>query len=232
MERVFALFESISSIISNLDSNGMLNFAGLILSTVVPIVIMVFTLRREKKAAKHAAIEQEKQYNESKKLAEKQHKEQLETQNEINRVAIMPYLIIENILAKAEIGRVKFSISFKNIGNGTAINLRTKYIEHNSSLLCPIHETKLATYCCTYPFDVYLPIARQDEVCQLEISQELNDSSIDNIDCFALTLEYTDMKSQYYEQTFSINFDAHDLSNIEFGRLITNNPELKKHSQI
>lgn len=225
MEHFFDLIESVSPVMTNLKESGILDFVCLIFSTIIPIIIMVFTLRSEKKTAKQALFEQEKQYEDSKKIAELQHKEQLEAQNEINRIAIMPYFIIEDVNAKVENAKLKFSIILKNIGNGIAINLTTKYIESNSGLLCVVCETKLATYFCTAPFDVYNANARTGDKCELEISQELIGKDENNYDYFRLDIKYTDMKQKQYQQTFAIYFDACDLSNIKIAQRFTNNPE-------
>ena len=162
MDDILNFLQPISSFIEKCNNNGILDFIGLVLSTIIPIYIMNKTLKHEKKAAKQDAIEREQQYQETLKIAEQHHIEQLKAQEDINRVAIMPYLTIENISVKRQNGRIIFPISFKNIGNGTAINLTTKYLESKTHL-CPVCETDLATYCCTTPFDAYIAIARPDE---------------------------------------------------------------------
>lgn len=224
MEYILMFLNLISSFIEKCNNNGVLNFLGLIFSTIIPIYIMNKTLKHEKKVASQDAIKREQQYHETIMIAEQRHKEQIKAQEDINRVAIMPYLTIKQISTKIRNDRVEFLILFKNIGNGTAINLTTKYLESNTHL-CPVCKTILATYCCAEPFDAYISVARPDEICQLTISQVLNDTTTCNLDCFKLTVKYTDMKQQPYEQSFAIYFDATNLENIKLGNVIINNPE-------
>lgn len=69
MEYILNLFNSLSLLISQWNENGILDFVGLIMSTIVPIIIMIVTLKSEKKYAKQDAIDREQQYQESMKIA-------------------------------------------------------------------------------------------------------------------------------------------------------------------
>lgn len=219
-------FEKFCTTISEWSKSGILDFWGILLSSIVPVIIMMITLRFEKKIAKEDAFERNQQYQESMRTAKVQHLEELKTQNEINRISIMPYLTIKNISAQIDGGRIVFNITFKNIGNGTAINLTTKYLEM-ANILCPVHQTALATYCCIQPFDVYLAVARPDEECELSIAQDPASNLLGNSDCFCVTVKYSDMKSQQYTQAFAVYFDVADSGNIDIVRKIINNPELQ-----
>ena len=226
MEIILNFLHSLFLFIEKCNTTGILDFIGLILSVIIPLHIMKKTLTQEKNAAKQDAIEREQQYQETLKITERHHKEQLKAQEDINRIAIMPYFTIDCVSAKRESDRIVFFISFKNIGNGTVINLTTKYLE-SKTLLCPVCQTALATYCCITPFDAYIATARPDERCSLKISQELNVAEATNVDCFCFTLKYTDMKQHPYEQVFAIYFDATDSTDIKIQRKIINNPEVQ-----
>ena len=228
MEFILCLIKHFSLSIKELNDSGIINFFGLLFSTIVPILIMIITIKLEKKAAKQDAAEREKQFEKTMEITNQHHMEELDTQKEINRIAIMPYLTVENKSAEIEkaSSRIKFLITFKNIGNGTAINLTTKYLEPNIKL-CPVFKTHLATYCCSCPFDSNTAVARPNEICQLEITQHPDGAMKPHEDVFMFTVSYTDMKQQSYNQTFKIFFDANDLTNIIITRVIVNNPELK-----
>lgn len=225
IESVVDLLKSISSFVEKCSDKGLLDFMGLILSMVIPIYIMNRTIKHEKKEAKQDAIEREQQYQENLKIAEQHHIERLKSQEEINRVSIMPYITIENISVKTENDRVVFSILFKNIGNGTAINLTTKYLE-KIPFFHKVCKTELANYYCEDPSDV--PVLRIDEEYEITISQKLKEEVLINLDTFYVTIEYTDMKQHPYEQTYGVYFDAQDLKKIETKIEFISSPESKQ----
>lgn len=223
MKYIIMAFYSVLSLIKECHDNGILDFLGLIFSTTIPIVIMNKTIKYEKVAAKQDANERERQYQESIKIAEQRHKEQLKAQEDINRVAIMPYLTIENISTQIRNDRIEFIILFKNIGNGTAINLTAKYSK-SEMYFSSVYENDLVAYCCTEPFDVHNATVRPDEICQLTISQVLKSTTKYNYDKVEFTIKYADMKQQPYEQPFTIIFDDSNLNDIKITRKIINNP--------
>ena len=106
---------------------GVLDVISMLLSTVVPIIIMIITLIVEKKRAnKNMKIQQKKHlkdieetktmHQEQIKVLKEGNQKRIDAQNEINRISIMPYLINEPNVS-LESGDT-LTIPFKNIGNG------------------------------------------------------------------------------------------------------------------
>lgn len=208
MEYIFNLFDSLSLLISQCNENGMLDFVGLISSTVVPIIIMLVTLKSEKKSAKRDAIEREQQYQESMKISQQQHMEQLKTQNDINRISIMPYLICKTVEKHGNKDKVSLDFIFTNIGNGSAVELTVKYLNDNDSPMA-ISDTFLATYNCSQPFDDFSSVVQPNNVCRFSVKQNLKDIAVnENKDKFSFIVCFKDMKMNQYEQRFTVLFEA------------------------
>ncbi len=222
MGYIFNLFSSLSWLISQWNENGILNFVGLILSTLVPMIIMIVTLKSEKKSAKQDAIERKRQYQESMKIAQQQHLEQLKTQNDINRISIMPYLICKKVEKHGNKDNVSLDFIFTNIGNGSAVELTVKYLNIDNSPLA-ISDTFLATYHCSCPFDDFSSVVQPNNVCRFSVMQSLKYADIDvNVDKFSFAVCFKDMKMNQYEQRFTALFEAKE--KITLNHVFVNSP--------
>ena len=220
MEYILFLFEKFTL---QWNESGMLDLIGLILSTVVPIIIMIVTLRSERKNAKQDAIDRERQYQESMKNTQQQHIEQLKTQNNINRISIMPYLICETVEKHGNKDTVAFDFVFSNIGNGSAVELTVKYLFANDSSTA-ISDTFLATYLCSRPFDDFSSVVQPNNVCRFSVKQNLKSIDIgENKDMFSFTVCFKDMKMNLYEQKFTVLFEASEI--ITVNRVSVSSPK-------
>ena len=211
MEYILNLFSSLSLLISQWNENGILDFVGLILSTIVPIIIMIVTLKSEKKSAKQDAIDREQQYQESMKIAKQQHLEQLKTQNDINRISIMPYLICKTVEKHGNKDKVSLDFIFTNIGNGSAVELTVKYLNNNEQPMA-ISDTFLAMYNCSRPFDDFSSVVQPNNVCRFSVKQKLKGVALEeNKDKFSFIVCFKDMKMNQYEQKFTVVFEAKEI---------------------
>lgn len=223
--------KSAETVIKYCNDNGVLDFGGIVLSSLIPIYIMKRTLKREKESAKQDAIEREKQYTESQNIAEARHIELLRTQNDINRISIMPYLFTKNdgtsVDTYRQNGRAVFDITFSNIGNGAAVELQLVY---NSNGISPtsVGDSFSATYDCCHPFDEFTSVVQPNSTCRVSIMQTITKPDIhDGCDRFSFTVCYKDMRMYYYEQTFTVLFHEEDKA-IKINRIDISSPECKK----
>ena len=90
MECIARIFTLVFSFICK-HHNSILDFLGLISSIIIPLYIFYKTIKHEKAAAKQDAHERERQYQESIKLAEQRHNEQLKVQEDISRIVAMSF---------------------------------------------------------------------------------------------------------------------------------------------
>lgn len=154
---------------------------------------------------------QQKEHQETIWIMTKQHEQELNKQTEVNRIAIMPYLIIDRcIKIRSEREHIYFEITFVNKGNGTAIELTGKYLEKLSdSHLCPMFEWTMDIYGCVCPFDYEMSVVNPGEKCGFEMYQMLTNDNIikENLDKVTFKILYKDMYFKLYEQEFMFLFN-------------------------
>ncbi len=198
-------------------------FSGL-LSAIIPLLILVITLRFEKKQTKQQ-LDQEK----------KEHQEILHLQNESNRIAAMPYFIISTrSCAHVESDKVYFNIFLINKGNGIAIKVNGKYIGLiYENCLFPLCETNLAVYNCTSIFDDKIKVVRPEEEYQLIIRQFIKNKSTDILslsdfycDEISFSVCFSDMYFNQYEQEFSFFIYKLEENRISLSGFSVKNPIL------
>jgi len=172
--------QDIIDITKQLNDTGILDLIAIIISPIISFTILFFTLRHDKKQFKIQIANQQKEHQENIEIMIKQHKQDLNKQTELNRIAIMPYLLInKDIKVRTEDERIYFEITFINKGNGTAIELTGKYLNQQSdSYLCPMFESVFAVYGCACPFDYETSVVNPGEKCAFKMYQTI---TIDNI---------------------------------------------------
>ena len=210
MNTIKAFIDIFNSHIEYWNSIGVIDFWGIIIGAIIPLAIMRITLNSEKKRAAQDAIERDNQHQEMMKKAEQRHLELLHTQNDINRISIMPYLIKHKIELRRVKDNVIFDVEFINIGNGAAVELSSKYLCVDGESLA-IADTFLATYNCFHPFDELSSVVQPNHICRFSIKQELKDTEVEeNNDRFSFVVRFKDMRMNLYEQRFTIVFGNAD----------------------
>lgn len=177
---------------------GVLDVISTLLSTVVPIIIMIITLIVEKKQANENMKKQQQKHLKEIKELQKRHKEQIDTQNEINRISIMPYLINEPNVSL--VGGNTLTIKFINIGNGTATHCCVEY-DKLSDCIC---ETDFIEYYCSQPFDCISNVIQKNKSNDLKIKLKIKDDmGFDKknfYDRLKFAIKFDDMKMNSYKQ--------------------------------
>ena len=210
---------------------GIIDLIGIIVSPIISIIILWLTLKHEKKQFRIQIQKQEKEHRENIEKAEQQHKQLLKQQQDENRIAAMPYFVMDKkIETYFENETLYFTISFTNEGNGTAIELTGKYIEDMSKdYLCPMCETVTAIYGCGCPFDYETNVATPKSTCRFDMYQKrIADNLGDmNIDKVTFSILFKDMYFNLYEQQCMFIFEqsAED-SSIRIARVSVGTPTL------
>ena len=229
------MFVSILKAIKELNNDGVWDLIAIIISPIISFAILFFTLRHDKKQFKVQFENQQKEHQENMELMIKQHEQVLAEQMKVDQISIMPYLLINRSIAtRVEGNNIYFSISFINKGNGTAIELTGKYLEHLSgSYLCPLFESVNAVYGCACPFDYEKNVVILNEECSFEIYQKLirddKSNSFENLDEVIFGVLFKDMYHNQYEQEFMFLFSQNQSNNqIEIHRVATYSPKILK----
>ena len=220
--------------IKQLNDTGILDLIAIIISPIISFTILFFTLRHDKKQFKIQIVNQQKQHQENIGIMIKQHEQDLNKQTELNRIAIMPYLLInKDIKVRTEEERIYFEITFINKGNGTAIELTGKYLNQQSdSYLCLMFESIFAVYGCACPFDYETSVVNPGEKCAFEMYQEKISGNINekNFDKVTFKILYKDMYFNLYEQEFMFLFSKNQKDGqIEIQRVSTYSPQVNNY---
>lgn len=222
-------------IMKELNDCGIFNLVGIILSPIISMLILFITLNNEKKNMNEQLEKQKKQHYQNLKAMEKKHKQSLKQQREINRIEAMPYLILykENVQLTTKKVNDKeilyFELTFVNKGNGTAIELKEKYIEKSEYTLGLMCKTQVAEYGCCCPLENETSVVKSDGKCEFEIYQNIDTTKNmkRNNDIVEFTILYKDMYFNKYEQVFKIIFgEINSNKKIEITRVATNSPIL------
>jgi len=214
-----------------LNDSGILDLIAIIISPIISFAVLFFTLKHDKKQFKIQIENQQNEHQETIDIMVKQHEQELDKQTEINRIAIMPYLLIDKcIKIRSERGHTYFDISFVNKGNGAAIELTGKYFDKLlDSFLCPMFESASAVYGCACPFDYETNVVKTGEKCCFEMYRVINSNNIKtkNLDKVTFKILFKDMYLNQYEQEFMFLFsEIQGDGNIEVQRVSTYSPKV------
>lgn len=233
----------ILSLISQINEAGVFNFLGLIISPLISLLVVRITLKHSDKTSLLQLEESKRQHKDNMLIQKQQHNNMIEMQTEEQRVKAMPYIIMKddiNIYIENDV--MHFEISFINNGNGTAIELQGKYLEHFPDIdektpigcLCKTHK---AVYPTDYPCNPHT--ASVNGSFRLDMRQELNLKKIERLpslrkrdDIIDFKILFKDMYKNEYEQSFKLLFytEIKDKS-ITFGRVESYTPVLIKENK-
>lgn len=193
-----------------LNECGIIDLIGIIISPIISIFILWLTLNHNKNQFSIQIQKQEKEHRENIEKSEQQHKQLLKQQQEENRIAAMPYFVMDKkIETYFENETLFFTISVTNVGNGTAIELTGKYIDGISKeSLCPMCETISAIYGCGCPFDYETNVATPKSTCRFDMYQKriIDNQGEINVDKVTFSILFKDMYFNLYEQQFMFIF--------------------------
>ncbi len=214
-----------------LRDSGILDLLSIALSTLIPLIILYTTLKHSKEQFGLQLKQQLKEHLENIEKMEYQHKEIMQQQSECNRIAAMPYLIIDksDITISKENNTIYFNIPFKNIGNGTAIKLTGKYLSNLSeAYLSPMCETLSSVYGCASPFDYETDVLKANDISYIMLYQLLiKPNTPVNCDEVTFKILFKDMYYNQYEQQFMFLFNNNTLDgSIYIDRVSVKPPEV------
>lgn len=170
--------------IKYLNDFGVWDFWAIVCSGIISIVIMFITLHKDKKMFIDERERANRIYLKDKLDAE-----------EINRISIMPYFIIEKIDFSQKELSIIFEITFKNLGNGTAINFAPNGSDINYGF-------ELIN---TDPNESIRPNAKSKTIQMICKSQKKTEKITPKTISFSI--KYKDMKGRIYFQRVFILVD-------------------------
>lgn len=110
-----------------LENEALINGIFLIISVVLPIMVMIFTLRSQNKRLKEENEIKERQFKETLQRNDRYHDESVRLQGENNRISQIPFLFLNHdIKIGNRQGKHTFVLEIINIGNGTALDVSVK----------------------------------------------------------------------------------------------------------
>lgn len=172
------------------------------LAIIISIIIPIYILKKDDKRFREEMNRQRMDHFESLECQQTHHNEQLEQQENINRISIMPYFSLQeniNIYIRPDNGYFYFQLTLINQGNGTAVE---PYIEIDKEML--ICETIAGRYYETDPLNI--DIVKQDIQIQFEFCQLKNGDNqmLHIVDKIYFTIKFHDMMENLYSQKFLI----------------------------
>lgn len=217
-----------------LGGNGMKTIIAAIIAAVVSCAIALVSNHIIERGQK---IQTNEFYAQLKKQQE-QFKAQLELQRtqhmESIREQVRPFLCIKSISAEYENDSLVFTIVFKNVGNGVAINIMGVYPQKEKPGCMYSHKygEKIIQYDCHLPIDDKSNCAPVNEICQVQIIQrEKMIFSNTNTDQVKFGLIFEDIVDNEYQQEYSYYFndfngEIYNGKEIECNRVYNGTPQL------
>lgn len=190
----------------------------IIASAIIPVLIMIITLRVSK-------CENKKQLHQQ----EQEHIDIMNNQIQTTRLSVMPIFDIATIVGKKEnlygtkTNELKqihiIEIRLKNIGNGIAMNTHLKW-QHNIDTMeyFPVYEDESALYTCYKEFsydDTVAAIGKEVKAFLIRKGKANENMSENSI---ILPIAFCDILENHYEQKIIIKYD---ISNKETGEVKT-----------
>jgi|GEM_PF-5527690 len=169
---------------------------------------------------------QQEQFETQLKMQQTQHIESIREQ-------VRPFFCIKSIRAVYEDKSLVFTMVFKNVGNGVAINIVEvyPYKEKVGCMYSHKYGDKIIHYDCYLPIDYESNCAPINETCQVEIIQkEKTIFSNINTDQIKFGLVFQDIEGNEYQQKFSFYFNdkACDGKEMKFYRVYNYIPQLRQ----
>ena len=111
--------------IKMLENTALINGISLIISVLIPILVMVCTLRSENKRFERQMKEAEKEFKKTLQTEMEHYSGNMQLQKENSRVSQLPFLFLDpNIKLGERMGSIIFPLKICNKGNGTALDIR------------------------------------------------------------------------------------------------------------
>lgn len=210
--------EWITSILENV---AVINGISLIISVVMPILVMICTLRSQNKRAKIEQKFKEKEFQETMQKNEKYHQESMQLQEESVRVSQRPFLFLnQDFEIGNRKGRHTFPLEITNLGNGTAFQIAVKWESgeignciNGLPIVCMermVERIKIYRY-TGYLFTNVLPVGSKASFeLLLQVYDDGNEISQDNLTSgkVQFSIKYEDSYCNEYEQDYMFIFSV------------------------
>lgn len=174
--------------IKYLNEFGLWDFFAIICSGVISIVIMIITLRKDKK-----------KFIDERERANRIYANDKLDEEELNRISIMPYFVIDRVNFTKKDLTIIFEVTFENLGNGTAAKFAPNKSDNDKdfNLIKPDSEV--------WPNEVIRPNAKSKKIQMAYNLQESTPKTL--FKAIDFSIKYTDMKGRVYLQYIYIQLD-------------------------
>ncbi len=205
------MFAGILETTKALHENGVFDFVSTIASPIISLAILFITLKHDRKQFLILLKQQQDEHHETVELMKGQHEGELAKLTEANQISIRPYLVLDKCIeARTERDNLYFRLHFTNKGNGTAVEIKGKYLDNlPGNYLCPVYKSESAIYGCACPIDFHTNVSMPNEKCYYEIyriSNENFDIISFHADWIYFSILFRDINSIQYEQEFGLQY--------------------------
>ena len=193
------VLQSIIGWVKNLD------WVSIITGGIIPVIIMFWTLRSEKK-----------RHCESLKQQADEHEVELSQQKEITRLSILPIFNFVSIsgemkpmvsLSSNPMQHHILKLQLENVGTGIAMSPYIKWNEIEGVVKShPFYETDTAYYCCYKDIPYENMVAAPGKSLEVQIVRNPKGEDIPVEDFFVLPIGFSDMLGHKYEQRIAVTF--------------------------
>lgn len=219
--------------LSNID------WSTIIVGALVPVLIMIFTLRSEKKMQNASLAQQAKEHQQQLQQQENEHETEMNEQNKSIRLSVLPIFKLVEMSASMEHmpylseespAKHIFSLILENVGNGMAISPFIKSMDTSETNLNHlIDSTESSYYCCYKDIPYSNMIVSQREKVEVKIIREPKQEISPNLELFILPIKFSDVLGNWYEQRIAVQFFISENGNITITTIHAIAPELSEN---
>lgn len=205
---------------SNLLKNEEIRYLiSIILSILVPMIIMEITRKSDEKISKIELRSSQEQFKATLQNSEKQHIENMESQEINNRISVLPFLFLnQNLKLDKRDGRLIFPLEITNLGNGVALDINIKFtIDKNGGIgrFPYVYKKQISEYLELYMYTGFLytnvlPVnSKASFELLLNIYEDGKELIQENITTFGevlFTITYKDSYYNNYEQKYMFQY--------------------------
>ena len=174
----------------------------IIIGAVIPLIVLLATLRTQNKIASESAKQLRTQHEENILNLKTYYESQLSLMETRNRIQVMPYFIIKEIGTEVDKrnNNLIFALTVKNVGNSVATNLTEHVLDGEDFAF---HKKSHFAYFWHEPATLNRNVVEQTETIQFKVGrQQLLDAHTAD-DLVVIPLHFDDINSIAYKQEIS-----------------------------
>ena len=174
----------------------------IMIGAVIPLVILLATLRTQNKIANDSARQLRKQHEENIANLKTYYDSQLSLMETRNRVHMMPYFIMKEISTELDkgTGKLIFALTVKNVGSNVATNLTDYVIDEEAHTF---HKKSHVAYFWHEPATLNRNVVEPSETIQFKVGRQPLSQTDMPSDQVIIPLHFDDINAISYKQELS-----------------------------